>query len=61
MSTNRISISGISAKRDLLLQAATAARSAAAPVFADVSRFAEPSATRMVWMPTTTGHHPSFV
>ncbi len=48
-------------KRDLLTQAAAAARAAAAPAFADISRFAEPSTTRMVWMPTTTGQHPSFV
>ena len=32
-----------------------------APVFADVSRFSEPSATRMVWVKSTTGLHPSFV
>lgn len=61
MSTNRIAGTGIHAKRDLIRQAAAAARTAATPVFADISRFAEPSSTRMVWMPTTTGHHPSFV
>lgn len=61
MNDIRVTNSRAATKRDLLAQAAAAVRAAAAPVFADISRFAEPSATRMVWMPTTTGHHPSFV
>ena len=50
-------------KRDYFAkaQAVAHARSTATPVFADIKRFSEPSATRMVWMPTTTGLHPSFV
>lgn len=48
-------------KRDLLAQAAAAARTMTTPVFADISRFAEPSANRMVWMSSATGQHPSFV
>jgi hypothetical protein len=53
----------LSAKRDRITQAAAEAhaRATAAPVFADISRFREPSATRMIWQPTTTGFHPSFV
>ena len=49
--------------RDRIAKAAAEAqaRATAAPVFADISRFGEPSSTRMVWMPSTTGLHPSFV
>ncbi len=48
-------------KHEVLVEGAAAARAAATPVFADITRFAEPSPTRMVWMPTTSGQHPSFV
>ena len=53
----------LATKRDRIAQVATDAhaRVAAAPVFADISRFGEPSATAMVWQPTTTGFHPSLV
>lgn len=53
----------IAAKHDRLRQAAVeaASRVTATPVFADINRFGEPSATRMIWQPTTTGMHPSFV
>ena len=52
-----------STKSDRINRAAAEAqaRATAAPVFADISRFAEPSATHMIWQPTTTGFHPSFV
>jgi hypothetical protein len=52
-----------SANCDRFTQAAAEAhaRATAAPVFADISRFGEPSATRMIWQPTTSGLHPSFV
>ena len=42
-------------------QAEARARATAAPVFADISRFSEPSSSRMVWMASPTGQHPSFV
>ena len=42
-------------------QAVAVARATAAPVFANISRFSEPKRTGMVWMPTATGVHPSFV
>ena len=53
----------LAAKRDRLSQAAAeaAARVTAAPVFADINRFGEPSASHMIWQPTTTGFHLSFV
>ena len=53
----------IAAKRDRIAQAAAEMNSwaTATPVFADVSRFGEPSRTAMIWQPTTTGAHPSFV